>query len=251
MREHGVATIVVGTGLETSKKAVAFAEKESDSVLGATIGVHPSDTDESFDAATWKSDFQMHLEVGLPSEGRVVVGVGECGFDYYRTPREEVYKHQREIFEAQIDFAVEHNLPLMLHVRPSKGSDDAHEDALALLTEYQKTHGSRVRGNAHFFTGSLAIARRYWDMGFTVAFPGVITFAKETHEVVKEAPLNMILSETDAPYAAPEPYRGERNEPTYVIEVVKYIAQLRKADEEMVAHQLVENAMRIFGIRIK
>lgn len=235
MREREVGTIVVGTSYKTSEQAALLADMHED--IWATIGVHPTDTDETFDA----SEYAKFLSPN-------VVGVGECGLDYFRGARSGLKPKQEQIFEAQIAFAVEHDLPMMLHVRPSADSEDAHEDALAMLANWQRREGDKVRGNAHFFTGSPETARKYWGMGFTTAFPGVITFAKELEEVVREAPLDMILSETDAPYAAPVPYRGKRNEPAYVIEVVHAIAAIRNEPEERVERVLVENAKRVFGL---
>ena len=234
MKEEGVTNIVVGVSLETSKQAIELAKKE-EQVVGATIGVHPTDTNEKFDTKVY--------EELLCDE---VVGVGECGFDYYRTPKEEVYVHQREIFEAQVVFAAENDLPLMLHVRPSENSTDAHDDALEVLELYQKTYGDAVRGNAHFFTSTKEIARAYLELGFTIAFPGVITFAPELAEVVRDVPLDMMLAETDAPYAAPEPHRGKRNEPVFVIDTIKAIAEIRGEDFDTVAKQLQKNAQTVF-----
>lgn len=239
MREKEVETIAVGTCLETSKQAVVLARGEAsrEQVIGATIGVHPTDTNESFDADEYEK--LLHERV---------VGIGECGFDYFRTPRDEVYVRQREIFEAQVKFAAEHNLPLMLHIRPSKDSTDAHDDALEVLKLYQKEYGDVVRGNVHFFTSTKDIAREYLALGFTIAFPGVITFAPELHEVVRDVPLDMLLAETDAPYAAPVPHRGKRNEPVFVIDTIKAIADIREEDFETVATQLTKNAQTVFNI---
>lgn len=238
MREHFVVTIAVGVDLETSKGAVALAQQYPDVVVGATIGVHPTDTKEGFEPV----DYAPLLASGK------VVGVGECGFDFFRTPREEVYERQKEIFGKQIAFAAEHDLPLMLHVRPSKGSDDAHEDALAMLEAARREYGRGMRGNAHFFTGSLAMAQRYWSLGFTTAFPGVITFAKECEEVVRACPPELMLSETDAPYAAPVPHRGGRSEPPFVIDTVAAIATIRGEDQRELKKRLTSNAKRIFGV---
>lgn len=236
MRAADVATVAVGTSLETSKGAVEIAGKHPD--IWATIGVHPNDTDEMFSESAF-----------APLLTDRVVGVGECGLDYYRGTAESDGARQKENFEAQIAFAVAHDLPLMLHIRAGKGATDAHDDALEMLRSAQATHGSRVRGNAHFFTGPLEIAERYWDMGFTTAFPGVITFAKETQEVVHAAPLDRILSETDAPYAAPVPHRGQRNEPAYVVRVVEAIAEIKGADSEGIRQELLKNARGVFGLK--
>jgi len=236
MEEKDVSTIVVGVSLETSKQAVEMA-KEHERIVGATIGVHPTDTNEKFNPAEY--------EQLLSDE---VVGIGECGFDYYRTPKEEVYIHQREVFEAQVVFAAENDLPLMLHVRPSQGSEDAHIDALEVLKLHRKTYGDAVRGNVHFFTSSKEIAREYLALGFTIAFPGVITFAPELHAVVRDVPLDMMLAETDSPYAAPVPHRGARNEPAFVIDTIKAIAEIRGEEFEAVNEQLTANAESLFKL---
>ncbi len=238
MRDEKVATIVVGTGLETSQSAVAFANTHPDVVVGATIGVHPTDFNEDFHP----EDYQP-----LVASGKVV-GVGEFGFDYFRTPREEVFERQRKLFQKQLDFALENDLPLMLHIRPAQNSDDAHEDALAILEPAKKKYGEKLRGNTHFFTGSLEMAKRYWDIGFTTAFPGVVTFADSVAAVAKEAPLDRILGETDAPYAAPVPYRGQQCEPWMVKEVYKKIAELKGEGEEKVRAQLLQNANNLYKL---
>lgn len=237
MHDAQVVTIAVGTSLETSKKAVALAEAHPTQVLGATIGVHPTRAgEEQFEVG----EYEMLLTRG------VVLGIGECGFDYFRNPREEVYQKQRTVFEAQVECALTHNLPLMLHVRPSKKTNDAHDDALAIVQSYARTYGDRLRGTAHFFTGSLESARAYWDLGFCTSFPGVITFAPETHEVVRSAPETLILSETDAPYAAPVPFRGGRAEPAHVVHVVQKIADIRNESVEDVRAYVLRNAHRVF-----
>lgn len=234
MEEHDVSTIAVGVSLETSKQAVELA-KNNERIVGATIGVHPTDTNEKFDPIEYEKLLSKH-----------VVGVGECGLDYYRAVKEDVYIHQREVFEAQVVFAAENDLPLMLHVRPSEGSEDAHIDTLEVLQLHQKKYGDAVRGNVHFYTSTKEIAREYVALGFTIAFPGVITFAPELHEVVRDVPLDMILAETDSPYAAPVPHRGTRNEPVFVIDTIKAIADIRGEDFEEVAAQLTENAKVVF-----
>ncbi len=246
MREMDVQTIAVGTDFLNSRSAVQYAVDYPDVVLGATIGVHPTQSGEGFNEGRYGALIATYNSPGAP---RVVVGVGECGLDYFRTPREEVYQEQRGVFEAQISFAVVHDLPLMLHIRPEKGGEQAHRDAQEILKQYQATHGSRVRGTAHFFTGSVSAAQGYWDRGFATSFPGVITFAPETHAVVRAAPKELLLAETDAPYAAPVPHRGARNEPPFVVAVVQAIAHLRGEELEETARYLVDNTQRIFNIR--
>jgi len=134
----------------------------------------------------------------------------------------------------------------MLHIRSTQTAGEAHAyaDALALV----KAHAS-VKGNVHFFAGTWDDAKQFLELGFTLSFTGVITFARDYDDVVRNAPLDMLLSETDAPYVSPAPYRGKRNEPAYVVEVVRAIARIRGEEEQKVAAQLMENARRMFSLR--
>ena len=236
MAEQGVGTITVGVDLETSIGAVSFAEKHTD--FYATIGLHPNDTPtETFDE---------HLYEAIVTHPKVV-GIGECGVDYYRIGGDIQTEKTRQWveFNKQLWFAINHDKPVMIHCRPSKGSMDAYEDMLIHL-ERTVRQTPKARGNIHFFVGNVDIARRFYDIGFTTSFTGVITFAREYDEVIKFAPLDMLLTETDAPYAAPVPYRGSRNEPVYVKEVVAAISRIRGTDEETVRTQVVANAQRLF-----
>ena len=115
-----------------------------------------------------------------------------------------------------------------------------------MIDLYQKEYGDTVRGNVHFYTSTKEIAREYVSRGFTIAFPGVITFVPELHEVVRDVPLDMMLGETDAPYASPVPHRGKRNEPIFVLDVMRSIAEIRGEDFDTVALQLRENARNMF-----
>ena len=246
MREANTATIVVGTDREMSERAIALAESHDD--IWATIGIHPTDrTDEEFDEALYRK----------MAEHPRVVAIGECGIDYFRLEQNRTdglvanmdaeADRQQELFERQMELAASVDKPLMIHGRPAKGSMDAYEDILHILKNGQKTHGAKVRGNVHFFVGDIPIAKQFLDLGFTMSFTGVLTFAHEYDEVLRYIPLNSIMSETDAPYVAPTPHRGKRNEPAYVVEVVKSIAQIREDDVEKVAATLLQNAVRFIG----
>lgn len=231
-REAGVGYINIGTGKETSEKAVALT-RESIGAF-ATVGTHPTHTDEPFDIAYYRT---------LANDENVVA-IGECGLDYFRMSKDSKEMQERMLIE-HIELANELGKPLMLHVRPSEGSVDAYEDAHAILRAYTK-----VLGNLHFFAGTYDIAKTFWDIGFTTSFTGVITFASQYDEVIRNAPLSMLHAETDAPYVAPVPFRGKRNEPLYVREVYKRIAEIRGEDAETVRTTLVANAERFFGIKI-
>ena len=176
------------------------------------------------------------------AEHNRVVAIGECGLDYFSEPTEEQKEKQREVFIAQIELANEMELPLMLHLRNGK-EGNVYKEAYDILKKH-----SKVLGNSHFFAGSLEDAKRFWELGHTISFTGVITFTDAYNEVVKETPLEMIHAETDAPYVAPVPYRGKRNEPLYVREVVKKMAQIKDISEESLKEQLIENAKKSFSI---
>jgi len=253
---------VVGTDKDYSQRAVALANEHND--IWATVGQHPVDNgDEVFDY-DWYKDL---------ASGPRVVGIGECGLDYFRiegTLRrqgsggqagfKEEKERQEKLFKQQIELALELDLPLMLHVRDKKGSEQAYDDVLKVLKTYtypesdtintNQSRAAKPRGNVHFFAGTLATARKFWEIGFTTSFTGVITFADQYDEVIKNAPLTMLHGETDAPYVAPKPFRGQRNEPLHVREVYKRIAEIRDEDPEKVRLQLLENAKKLFDITL-
>jgi len=242
LEEKNIWSIQVGTDNKTSAQAVDLARRHDH--LFACIGIHPVDKKDEV--------FSGDIFQGLVNSGRVVA-IGECGLDYYYFKKGEDVnaekERQKNLFLAQLEFAVAHDLPLMIHCRPLQGSDeDAHRDMLTMLTEKKEEYGDKLRGNIHFFTSTLEIAESYIALGFTLSFPGVITFAREYDEVVRTVPLEMIMSETDSPYAAPLPFRGKRNEPAYVEEVVKKIAEIRGQEPSLVKKTLVENAKRVFRL---
>lgn len=248
--------INVGTQIDTSRKAVEMAHQYEG--VYAIIGLHPIHTGASFhdekELGEGGVEFTSRGEVFDKDAYREllkdpkVVGIGECGLDYYRCDEESIEK-QKKAFIEQIELANEFEKPLMLHIRNNPNNDSQHKelnayaDALELLKQY-----SKVKGDVHFFAGNWDDAKGYLDFGFTLSFTGVITFARSYDEVIRNTPLEMIMTETDAPYVAPIPYRGKRNEPVYVGEVVKKIAEIKGLPIEKVAEQIVLNAKRVWGI---
>ena len=234
MVDAGTNTILVGTDLEDSKRAVEIAEKHDG--MYATIGIHPvDDTTRVFDELTFSK---------LVTNPKVVA-IGECGLDFFHATKEDDFERQKKLFIDQINFALKHKKPLMIHAR------NAYEELFEILSDFKG-----LSGNIHFFAGSWAQAEKFLDLGFTLSFTGVITFPPkadqpmaDTIEVIKKMPLDKILSETDSPYVAPVLYRGKRNEPAYVSEVVKRIAEIRGEDLEAVRETLVENTFRSFGLK--
>ena len=254
-KKDSVAVINIGTQADTSERAVELANEHEH--LWAIIGLHPIHTTASYhdhdELGEQGEEFTSRGEVfdidsyrTLAARSQKVVGIGECGLDYYRnTPQTK--QAQEQAFRGQIQLAIELDLPLMLHVRPSAGSYDAYHDVLEILKEYKQEHPS-LRGQAHFFAGDMNIAQQFIDLGFYISFTGVITFAKDYEQVVREVPLDKILSETDAPYVSPAPFRGQRNEPSHVREVVKKIAELKDLSVDEVAEQIKENVRDLYGI---
>lgn len=243
-QDAGVGMNCVGTQFDTSRSALDLARAHDN--IWATIGLHPIHTAESyhdekelgaggkeFTSRGEQFDSSAYEELGKDPK---VIAIGECGLDYYRVD-ESTKDIQIKNFVAQIELANKLKKPLMLHIR------NAYEDAFEVL----KAH-AEVRGDVHFFAGNWDIAKKFLDIGFTLSFTGVVTFTHDYDEVVKNTPLDMLLSETDAPYITPVPFRGKRNESAYVEQVVHKIAEIRGEAGEKVAAQLLQNARRVFGI---
>lgn len=239
MKEAEASTITVGCDTATSKAARDFAHWHG---IYATAGLHPSDNR----AEPLNEDVFREL---LKDER--VVAVGECGLDYYRlgdSPEREK-ERQKDIFRRQIALSVEAQKPVMIHCRATPPDNaqhtDAHEDTLSILKDFPE-----VRPILHFFTGSPEIAARYGAFDAYFSFSGVVTFAPMYGSTVAAVPLNRILTETDAPYAAPAPYRGKRNEPAFVVATLAHIADIRGLPEEEMRDRVLRNAEAAFGITL-
>jgi TatD DNase family protein len=237
MRDSAVGGLVVGTDLESSRKALELVQGSD--TLWASIGLHPNSAHEWEDADAYRA---------LANDPKVVA-IGECGLDNFRPEDPNATKSkQREVFEAHIQLAIETGKPLVVHARPSKGTMDSYLDALDLLTSYKREHGDRLRGDMHFFVGDVETARGFIELDFTLSYTAVLTFARDYDDVVRYAPLTHLLSETDSPYVAPAPNRGKRNEPTAVIKVVEAIADIRREDSEAVRVHILENTRKLFTL---
>ncbi len=250
---NNVWMINVGTQIDTSKKAVEMANQYPEGVY-AIIGLHPIHTGASFhdekelgeggkEFTSRGEDFDTEAYEELLKDPKVV-GIGECGLDYYRLEADSIEK-QKAAFIKQIELANKFNKPLMLHIRnnPKDDTHNAYTDSLEILKQYAK-----VKGDVHFFAGNMEDAKSFVDFGFTLSFTGVITFTQDYDEIIQNTPINMIMSETDSPYITPVPYRGKRNEPMHVREVVKRIALIKGLTDLETAEVLFANAKRVFGI---
>lgn len=243
----GVKMIAVGTQYSTSLEALKFAESHAGDVW-ATVGFHPShfledwyhDKNEQENSEREKFDISKLRKMAINSK---VVAIGECGLDYFRQHSAEDEKNQKDGFLAQIELAKEVKKPLMIHCRAAFG------DLISILSDMRSSLSDLpYPGAVHFFTGTKEDAQELLDLGFVFTFGGVITFSRDYDEVIKYIPTDKILSETDAPYVAPAPYRGKQNEPAYVVAVVKRLAEIKGIDLVKAASIFSENAKRVFGI---
>jgi len=223
------AIINVGSNLETSKKAIEIAEKFPNCF--AAVGLHPIHViDEKFNETEFLK-LARHPKV---------VAIGETGLDYYHD--KSTAKFQKEIFQKHINIASQTNKPLIIHSR------EANDDIIS----YLMAQSLSLRGVFHCFPGDLQMANLVVDLGFLLSFTGIITFSKNyaNLDVVKEMPLLKIMIETDCPFLTPEPHRGERNEPAYVVEVARKISEIKKISFEEVEKQTTQNAINLFKLEL-
>jgi TatD DNase family protein len=248
----GIGMINVGTEAKTSQGAVRLAHNYEN--VWAAVGLHP------IHAGGSSYHDKQELEIAPPRDGiefdydyykqlaedKKVIAVGECGLDYFRIANNaaEIKERQKKAFLLQIKLAEEVNKPLMIHCR------NAFPDLIEILIHNSSFLIPHNPGVIHFFSGTKDEAKKLLAMGFYFTFGGVITFARDYDEVIKMIPLDRILSETDAPYVAPVPYRGKRNEPLYVIEVVKRLAALKNLSVEAMAVQILKNAENCFNLKL-
>jgi len=228
--EQGIQRIItIGIGVRECKKALQISENNPH--VYAALGIHPHNA-KTLDLAAL--DFlEKH------GKNQKVVALGEMGLDFFRnlSPRQE----QERCFRAQLDLAKSMNLPVIIHDR------DAHDETRAIVREEK---GGETGGVIHCFSGDVALAFAFIDMGFYIGIPGTVTFknAPGIQDVATKVPLESLLIETDCPFLAPAPHRGKRNEPCYVRLVAEKIAQLKKTSVEEVARSTTRNAEKLFGL---
>ena len=222
--------INVGIDLETSVEAVKLAEQYRGK-MWATIGIHPNDAP--------KNIFPEGQFLSL-AEKDDVVGIGETGLDFYRTKDKEAQKIQFEFFEKHIDLADKVQKPLVVHIR------EAYQEAAKFLKNRLPNKG----GIIHCFTGSFEEVKLFLDLGFFVSFTGIITFSNTLAEVVKKTPLDKMLVETDAPYLAPVPHRGSRNEPVWVELVAQKVAEIKDLPFNEIYQQTLINTQKLFKLSL-
>ncbi len=215
-----------GTNIYNNKYVLDIISKY-DNVYGA-IGFHPTELDE-----VKESDYEF-LEREI--QNKKIVAIGEIGLDYHYPDTDK--ELQKRHFIRQLELAKKYDIPVIIHSR------DAIQDTYDLVKKY------KVRGVLHCYSGSVEMAREFIKLGIYISIGGVVTFknAKNVIDVIKDIDLSYLLVETDSPYLTPEPYRGKRNEPAYVIYVVKKIAQIREIDINKLKNILSSNVFHLFDI---
>lgn len=229
-----VVTVGAGRGVEGTRAALQIS-REHPGFVHSTAGLHPHQAGLLEKPGLWE-------EIAALAASPEVVAVGETGLDFFydNAPREAA----REAFRRQIALAVALKKPLVVHTRC------AREDTLALLRE---EGAARAGGVIHCFSEDWDFARRALDLGFCLSFSGIVTFPKavEVHEAARKAPEDSILVETDAPYLAPVPRRGRRNQPAYTAHTAAHLARLRGRPFAEFAAAATRNTLRLFGLETK
>jgi TatD DNase family protein len=235
--EAGVTAILnVGTGDPHSaalERAVELAENHQS--IFAAVGTHPHD------ARFFDSEAEDRL-IQLVEQSARIIAWGEIGLDFHydNSSRED----QRKAFRRQLQLAREAKLPVIIHTR------EAEEETLDILRSEWASAG--LPGIMHCFSGSWQLASQAMEMGFSISFSGIVTFKKalDLKEIARKVPLDRILIETDCPFLSPVPFRGKRNEPAYVVEVARCIADLRGIDLPNLALVTTNNFMRLFSVEL-
>lgn len=250
MKEKNIWGITIGTASGNSEAGIKFAEATEG--IWCTVGLHPSHTtskhiDEE-EGAVHEHDISAETLIRLAKSSKKVVAIGEAGLDWYRLDQvgdaEAAKQTQERVFRTHLAAAQVTNLPIAIHCR----------DALTRLAEILQE--TKVRGVVHSFTGTWEEAKPLIDLGMHIAVNGIATFplrkgqdpADAIDMTIKHIPLDRLLLETDAPYLAPAPYRGKRNEPAFVEEVANHVAKIRRVSVQEIAEQTTRNAMELFEL---
>lgn len=240
-RAAGVERIVMpAIDVASIRRAIGLAEQYEG--LYAMAAIHPSSVPEATEA-----DLEAVAELCAHP---AVVAVGESGLDYYWDRSFDAKQH--DIFRWHIRLALEQDLPLILHLRDKKDRDEVHRDIVRLLDEERDghPHAARLRGIFHCYTGPAWLADEAERLGFLLGIGGVVTFKNGGLDaVLPDVPLDRLVLETDAPYLAPSPHRGKRNEPAYTRLVAERLAEVKGVSVSEVARVTTKNAERLFGIR--
>ncbi len=254
MKKNNVIAINVGVDEKSSREGVLLAQKNP-GLLWSTIGLHPLYPEGIYDTEVLINDKDL---------ANNICGIGECGLDYFRilenditgknlsSPEktseitsekseqnlDEIKDFQKKIFIDQIKTSIKYDYPLMLHIRNS------YSETLEILYENFNGVVKEYKGNVHFFAGTIEEAKAFLDLGFSISFTGVITFVDSYRELVNFVPIELMFAETDSPYVAPKPFRGQKNNPNHVMEIYKKIAEIKDVDINEVIDIIYNNAKK-------
>jgi len=227
-KNKGVTKVIaVSSDVNSSIRSIELSDKYP--MAYSAVGIHPHEATGTTEEAI--------SEIERLAENSKVIGIGETGLDYHYTHSDK--EHQLRSFRMHIELASQLNLPLIIHIR------DAFEDVLDVLRERVSNN---VYGVIHCFTGDYETAKRFLDLGFYISFSGIVTFknAEVIREAVRNIPINSLLLETDSPYLAPVPFRGKKNEPSYLLHVAEIVSEIRGASLDMIADVTTANAIKLF-----
>ena len=221
--------ITVGIDIISSRNAVKLTTRYPS--IFATAGVHPHNADNAN-----KNDLE---QIALIAQQEKIIAIGEIGLDFFRN--RSARKKQIEVFTQQLAIATSLDLPVVIHDR------EAHTETVNLLSSFKR---DGLHGMIHCFSGDYKLAKMFINMGYYISIPGTVTFnnASQIQDVVRRIPINKLLLETDAPFLAPLPHRGKRNEPSYIIHTAQKIAKLRGISFEEISYQTSKNACQLFNL---
>jgi TatD DNase family protein len=246
--EEGVWIVTLGSDLETSRRAVAIAEKYPEGVFAA-VGLHPRRIGAELLAEDKLIDMGGFAELARHPK---VVAIGETGLDYYDLPlhsrfgpdaqlAEKLRLNQKKVFGRFLDLAREHRLPLLIHCR------DAHDEMLQMLETWDKTTRCfDSRGIVHCYSGDWKTARRYFNLDFMISVTGIITHGGYQSEIIKKSPASRLVIESDCPFLTPIPWSARRNEPSYLPVAADIVASIRGISNAQIAAETTANALKVF-----
>lgn len=236
LKEQEIGINIVGCNKETCELAI-IQSKYSDNFY-CSLAIHPNDIND------WNNieDMIDFLENLYLNNKNKVLCIGECGLDYYYNNDEETKQKQKNAFEAQINLAIKYNLPIMMHIR------NAHKDAQEIIKKYSNLNLTWI---VHCFTSNKTDALKYLELGCYLSIPGVITFknSNDLREALKIIPLDKMLTETDAPWLTPVPYRGKINYPYYLINTNEFISNYLGIPLDVLNKKLILNACKALNIK--
>jgi TatD DNase family protein len=236
MKKNNVIGINVGVDEKSSRDGMGLSQKHP-GLLWSTVGLHPLYPEGVYDIENLLKDESLNKNIS---------GIGECGLDYFRITTDNIDEpdldktkdFQKEIFIQQIKMSIKYDFPLMLHVR------DSYDKTLEILQENFKGVVKEYKGNVHFFAGTIDEAKEFLDLGFSISFTGVVTFVESYRDLIMFVPLERMFAETDSPYVAPKPFRGQKNNPNHVREIYKRIAEVKEMDINEVIDIFYNNAKK-------